>query len=221
MRAMPRLLRVAAGLALLLGAAGCAEMRQAPPPPPPAGLVPAATADPLRAALDAAAAAFADRGAGLAGRPAEAAQALAQLEYVAATLPVDQRYARLADSVGRDLILARDEARDALGTMQAAPAAAVMRALLAAAARLRAGDAAGAAQALPAPLFRPGGAESVARLGELGPLPQTSVALLFAQQAVARIDAVAAGGSTRMVETGFPLGPQTTNFEGAISSVGY
>ncbi|MBX9698074.1 MAG: hypothetical protein K2X74_01500, partial [Acetobacteraceae bacterium] len=70
-------------------------------------------------------------------------------------------------------------------------------------------------------LFRPGGAESVARLGELGPLPQASIATLFARQAVARVDAVGGGGSTRMVETGFATGPQTTRFEGAISSVGY
>lgn len=212
---------VAAGaLAFLAAGGGCAEMRQAPPPPPPAGLVPA-TADPLRAALDAAAEAFADRGAGLAGRPAAAAQAVAQLEYLAATLPTDLRYARLAESVGRDLILARDEARNAVGVLAGAPAPAVIRGLLAAASALRAGDAAGAARAMPAPLFRPGGADSVARLGELGPLPQAAIATLFARQTVARVEALGSGGSTRMIETGFATGPQTTNFEGAISSVGY
>ncbi len=217
---LPWLAGALGSLALLLGP-GCAEMTRAPPPPPPPGLVMGATADPFRAALAEAGTAFADRGAALAGQPARTAQATAQLEYVAATLPVDERYARLAPGVGRDLVLAREEVRDALGIMAAAPAPTVIRAMLEAAERLRAGDRPGAAAALPAPMFRPGGAESVARLGEPGPLPQASVALVFAQQAVARLDAQAAGGSTRMDETSIGGGGITTNFGGAISSVGY
>ena len=62
-------------------------------------------------------------------------------------------------------------------------------ALLAAAVALRAGDGARAARALPAPTFRPGGARSVARLGDLGPLPQAAIASAMLQREVARLDA--------------------------------
>jgi hypothetical protein len=220
--ALGRAARAAALLAsALLGTAGCAEVTRPPPPPPPAGLAAIGTADPVRASLDAAAAAFADRGAALAGRPAEAAQAAAQLEHAAAGLPRDPRYARLADGVGRELALARSELRDALGVAEAADPAAVSRALLSAADRLRAGDRAGAARALPAPMFRPGGAASVARLGELGPLPQAAVATAFAQQAVARVDAMGLGGSTQMPETTFGIGSVTTSFGGSTGQAGY
>jgi hypothetical protein len=184
------------GFALLIGVAlvvtGCAELRTPPPPPPPVGLV-GAVGDPLRAAVDAAALAFADRGTGLAGRPAEAAEAIARLEFVAQTLPADPRYARLAEGLGRDLALAQDEARDALGVMASAPSPAVQRALLAAAARLRAGERAAAGAALTMPIFRPGGIDSVVRLGTLGPLPQAALATSQAQQAILRADATGIG----------------------------
>ena len=210
-------------LALLL-AAGCgevaAEMRRPPPPAPMPGLV-QESADPLMATVNAAAEAFADRGAGLAGRPAAAAQAIAQLEYIALSLGTDARYPQLAQSVGRELLLARDEVRNALGILAAAPAQSVMRTMLGVADDLRAGRTAAAAAAMRPPLIRPGGAESVARLGELGPLPQTANATGYAREAVARAEALGTGGSTRMVESGVGLGQRTGNFEGAISSVGY
>ena len=206
-------------LVVLLLATGCAEVTRRPPPPPPAGLVGTAT-DPTRAALEAAAVAFADRGIALAGRPAEAAQALAQLEYVAATLPHASRYAQVSDGIGRELALARSEARDALGVAETADSMTVVNALLAAAEALRAGNRAAAAEALPAPLFRPGGAGSVARLGELGPLPQTAIATDLAAQAVARVDALSIAGPTRLPETSLGLGSHTTTFGGALG-VGY
>lgn len=218
-----RLRRATFPLTLLL-AAGCGEvateLRRPPPPAPPPGLV-GETADPLMATLDDAAAAFADRGAGLAGRPAEAAQAIAQLEYLALSLGTDARYPQLTQSVGRELLLARDELRNALGIMAGAPAQTVMRTMLEVATDLRAGRQGAAAAAMTPPLIRPGGAESLARLGELGPLIQASNATAFAREAVARAEALGTGGSTRMVESGAGLGQRTGNFEGAISSVGY
>ncbi len=204
---------VAACLALV--AAACAELRQPPPPPPPAGLV-GLSQDPLGTALAAATAAFADRGIALAGQPAAAAEAVANLEYVAATLPADPRYRRLAGGPGRDLALAREEVRDALGVDPDAPADAVIRSLLAAAAALRVGDSAAAARALPAPPFRPGGAASVARLGTLGPLPQAMVATSVATQGVAWLDAAGGpGGGAQWQETNIGLGSVTTRFGGA------
>jgi hypothetical protein len=198
--------RFLAGL-LLLGA--CAELRQAPPRPPPADLA-AGTADPARAAVGATAAAFADRGAGLAGRPAEAAQALAQLEFLTAELSRNPRFAPLPESLRREFLLARAETRDALGIDEQAPPDAVVAALLAAARALRAGDRAAAARAMPAPPFRPGGARSVVRLGELGPLPQTALATGLAAQDVARLD-IESGwlgrGSAEAVTGGITYGP--------------
>ncbi|MFZ4408811.1 MAG: hypothetical protein ACOYOH_15820 [Paracraurococcus sp.] len=175
-------------LLLLALAAGCAEVRQAPQAVPTAALAPG-SADAVRGAIEAMAPAFVDRARGLAGRPAEAAQAVAQLEFVTAAIPRDARYAPVPESVRRDLLLARQEVRDALGVAEDAPPERVVPPLLEAAAALRAGDAARAAQALPAPLFRPGGERSVARLGELGPLPQAAIASSQVQQVVARLDA--------------------------------
>lgn len=204
-------------LALLLAGAGCAELTEAPPPPPPGALVPG-VADPLRLALDEAARAFEDRGAALEGRPAEAAAAMARLEYVADALPADPRYRRLAEGTGRELALARSELRDALGVAEAASPRQVIDALLLAATRLRAGDAAGAARALPAPTFRPGGSASVARLAELGPLPQASFATTVAREALARADASVGGISTQAVESSAGIGTFTTRFEGELST---
>jgi len=168
-------------------ASGCAEMRQPPPAAAPVMLVGGA-ADPLRASIAALAPALADQGRGLAGRPAEAAQAAAQLEYVTAALPRSRNYAAFPEQVWRGLMLARQEMRDALGVADDAVPESVIPALLSAASALRGDDSSRAALALPAPMFRPGGERSVTRLGELGPLPQGAIATALAQQEVARLD---------------------------------
>lgn len=193
--------RGAVALALLLGS--CAELTVAPPSPPPPELA-AGNAAPTRAAIDLAAAGFTDAGAGLAGRPIEAALAAARLEYLADALPADPRYGRLPSSLWRDLALARGELRDALGVAESAAAGPVTASLLAAARALRGGDAAAAARALPNPLFRPGGAGSVARLGEIGPLPQGAIATAAVAQVVARqeVDGGGFGGRPEEVAAG-------------------
>ncbi|MBL6456885.1 hypothetical protein JMJ55_16225 [Belnapia sp. T6] len=198
--------------------AGCAEMRQAPPPAAPLDLV-QSRADPSRAAIDAAAAAFADRGAGLTDRPGEAARAAAQLEYAVAALGRETRYAPVPDGIRRDMLLARTELRDALGVAEDAPPEPVIRGLLGAARALQAGRPAQAAAALPAPLFRPGGERSVARLGNLGPLPQAANATALAAREVARLDAESGWNGSRPGETG---GTQITTFGlGGNMGVGY
>ncbi|MBX6746052.1 MAG: hypothetical protein IRY87_28795 [Acetobacteraceae bacterium] len=188
-----------AGLLLLFAMAACAQMTQPPPPPPPADLV-AGAADPTRAAIMAVAAAFADRGENLAGRPAAAAQAAAQLEFIVEDLPRNPRWSAMPDSVQLDLLLARTELRDALGVAETAAPDVVIEALLRTARALRAGDRAAAAAALPAPLFRPGGARSVARLGELGPLPQVANATALAAQTVELFDLGGNLSSTQLPE---------------------
>jgi hypothetical protein len=209
-------------LALLAGA-GCVEMQRPPPSAPPVGLLPGTAAfspNPMRQVADAAAVAFADRGIGLARQPAAAAQAAAQLEYLAADLPADPRYVQDSAGLTNELALARQEVRDAIGIAPAADPAVVTQALLAAARALRAGDRAAAAQAMPAPTFTPGGAGSVERLGRLGPLPQAGIATQYAAQAVARADALGVTGAASMSETTFGFGAATTD-PGPAAGSGY
>ena len=126
-------------------AAGCAEMRQAPPAIPTAALAPG-SADGVRGSIEAMAPAFADRARGLAGRPAEAAQAAAQLEFVTAAIPRDPRYAPIPEGVRRELLLARQELRDALGTAEDATPEARGAGVAGGGRALRAGDQARAAR---------------------------------------------------------------------------
>jgi hypothetical protein len=198
-----------AGLLLLLAAAACAQVTQPPAPPPPPDLV-AGAAEPTRAAMAAIAAAFVDRGEHLAGRPAEAAQAAAQLEFVVADLPRNPRWAAMPDSIRLELLLARTELRDALGVAEAAAPDAVIEALLRAARALRAGDRRAAAAALPAPLFRPGGARSVDRLGDLGPLPQVANATALAAQMAEQLGIGGGLSSTQFPERTGGIGSITT-----------
>jgi hypothetical protein len=176
---------------VLLGA--CAELRTPPPPPPPADLSggnqPGRLVDPVRAAILASAVAFADAGLSLAEKPDAVAQAAAQLEYLSIALPRSEAYAAMPEGTVMSLGLARGELRAALGVNDAADPQQVMRALLAAARALRAQQPEQAAAALPAALFRPGGAVSIRRLAEPGPLPQAAAATNLAQQDLAKIDA--------------------------------
>jgi hypothetical protein len=207
-----------ATLLLLLAAAGCTELRQAPPAAAPMDLV-RGVSDPGRAAIAAAATAFADRAAGLAGQPEAAARAAAQLEFATEALGRDPRFAPIPDGIRREMLLARTELRDALGVAESAPPGQVVDALLAAARALRAGNAARAAAALPAPTFRPGGERSVARLGELGPLPQAANATALAAREVERLDAEGRWIGSRPDETG---GTQITTFGlGGNQGLGY
>ncbi|WP_043334879.1 hypothetical protein [Belnapia moabensis] len=205
-----------AGLLLLLAAAGCAEMRQRPPTPPMD--LAASASDPARAAIGGAAQAFADRGRGLSGQPVAAAMAAARLEYATDALATDPRFAPIPEAIRRQMELARTELRDALGVQESAPPRPVIDGLLAAARALRANDRAAAARALPAPLFRPGGERSVARLGDLGPLPQASNATALLAQQIAQLDAESGWNGTRQAETS---GVNITTFGLGGSGVGY
>ncbi|WP_149535385.1 hypothetical protein [Siccirubricoccus phaeus] len=201
--------------ALLLGLGACAEMRR-PATLPPAAPLGTVTVDPVRVAVANAARAFADRGSALAGQPAAAAEALAQLEFLTAELSRNPRYASLPEELRRELGFARVETRDAAGIAEGATEAAVTPALLDAARALRAGDRARAAAAMPAPLFRPGGARSVARLAELGPLPQTNLATGLLAQEMAQRDA--AGAWLPAAATEAPLGGVTFGQGGGITA---
>jgi hypothetical protein len=171
-------------VAALLG--GCAELKRPPPPPANLGI---ANADPVRGAIYLMGPEFADRGRGLAGKPVETAEAAARLEFVTDALARDQRYRAMSGSLRREFLLARDEVRDALGIAPDLTPQAAITGLLDAAEALRRGNEQAAAAALPPPGFRPGGAASVARLSDVGPLPQAAIATGLAVDAARQMDA--------------------------------
>ncbi len=101
-----------------------------------------------------------------AGQPAAAARAIAEIEWMAATLPMSPRWSTLGGSGMTQLQLARNEARASLGIPARAPAQAVISGLSAASTALSANDPAGVARALPRSTFPLGPDETVRRLAE-------------------------------------------------------
>jgi hypothetical protein len=169
--------------ALALGA--CGRIMAADPARPSATLPPDAVTgagDPLRSAIAATAADFSNP-ARLAGQPAEAAQALAQMEYLAVELPGNPTLLTAMPTLPAQLAEARREWRAALGIPSQAPPQMVIDALYASARSLRAGRREEAAAALPSGLFTPGGAATLERLAALPPLPRTNAAAVAASQA--------------------------------------
>ena len=184
-------------LALL---AACAEMRTPAPAsriPPGLGVV---AGDPLPAIATEAAAALADAGATLAGRPAATARAIGQMEMLAVELRADPRWAPLPTAVGAELRVAWLEWRAALGIRAGAPAGAVAAALGRAAIALGANDARAAAASLDPALFEPGGSVTLARLAAPGPLPASRSASGLAQAEMARLTRQRGGGLSNALD---------------------
>lgn len=112
-----------------------------------------------------------------AGRPAEAAEAAAQLEFLTDEFATNPRYAPEANpAVLQRLEFARREMREFLGVSRDAPPQLVMAGLRRAAAALRAGSRAGAEAALSGPAFAYGPAATLGRLSSMPRLPRTSEA---------------------------------------------
>jgi len=128
--------------------------------------------DPTRAAVSRAAFAFNQPGQ-LAGRPAEAARAIADMEFLAAALPFDPRFQQRDPLLPFQLAQARAEWRTALGIPDAQPAQPVIDSLYAMA---RTGNA-----LLPLGIF---GLNAGATLAALPPLPQTGRAAAGAARAL-------------------------------------
>jgi len=172
-----------ASLGLLIG---CAAM----PPPPEARLPEASGAavllDPARQAIFHTASVFASP-ARLAGRPAEAAQAISEAEFLAVELRHNSRWTELSPLVSMGFEQARPEWRAALGIAPDAPPQAVIDALTRVRLAYARQDEAAAAAALAPPLFTPGGQAALARLSALPPLPRTARAASMAEQELWRI----------------------------------
>jgi hypothetical protein len=139
--------------------------------------------DPMRTAVITANAVFAQRSPA-AGHPADAARAIAQMEFLAVDLPQNMSLTTASATLVPDLNIARREWREVLDIAPDAPAQPVINALYAAGRALDAGNAEAAAAALPASIFRKGGSATVAQLGALPRMPNTAAAVATAQQAL-------------------------------------
>lgn len=166
------------GLACLLLLAACAAPVAQPvtwPVDATAGL-----ADPGRQAILSTNYDF-GRPSALAGRPAEAARAIAQAEFLAVDLEANPRWTAFQPRVAQGFRQARAEWRAAAGIAPDAPPQGVIDALMAARAALLAGNAGAAAAALPPPIFPQGGEAELRRLAALPPLPKTGRAASAAE----------------------------------------
>jgi hypothetical protein len=182
--APPALPRRAAALLALAALAACNR-----PSPPVAVLPPDAQnplGDPARQAIIHAAYAFAEPQR-LAGRPAEAAQAISEAEFLAIDLSTNQRWTEMLPLVQVAFLQARPEWRQALGIDAAAEPQAVIDAMTRLRMAIGAQDEAAAASALRPPLVSPGGAPALARLAALPALPRTAWAAARAQNELWRI----------------------------------
>jgi len=168
---------------LLLGIAGCAT----PVPQGPSVRLPndaiAGAGDPMRSALISASSAFANQNR-LAGQPAAAARAIAQMEFVAAELPRDPRFTSLSPTVPPQLRAARAEWRSAVGIAPDAAPQDVVTTLFQAARALDNGVPSAAAASLPVGVFGAGGNATLARLASLPALPVTNNAAVAAADAL-------------------------------------
>lgn len=159
---------------LLLAACAGAPAPEPVPDRPSAGV-----SDPAHQAVLVAAYAFGDTRR-LAGRPADAARAAADVEWLAVALPQDFRWTGASPLLFGQLRAARAELRAALGIPPDAPAAAVTQRLHAAARLLDEGRRDEAAATL-------GGEAALDRLASLPPLPRTAAATAFAHSELGRL----------------------------------
>ncbi len=173
-----------AALPLLGGCAGAGV------PIPSAALPPDAVegaGDPTRAAIIGAAYAFNDP-ASLAGRPDEAARAVANYEYLAVEIPTGPRWVGFSPLAGLELRRGLEDVRNAVGIAPGAPPQPVVDALYAASRALRVGDAEAARRSLSPPLFPAGGEATLARLAALPPLPRAGFAASLTARELNRQD---------------------------------
>lgn len=164
-------MKVGGALLALTLLAGCADYVAPDPVRLPRDSVEGA-GDPTRAAVSRSAYAFANQAA-LAGRPAEMARAIADMEFLAAALPFDPRYQQRDPLLPWQLAQGRAEWRAALGIPADQPAQPVIDSLYAMA-RAPAKDG-----MPPGPLA----AGAAARLADMPPLPQTARAAAAAARA--------------------------------------
>ncbi|MBL6456884.1 hypothetical protein JMJ55_16220 [Belnapia sp. T6] len=177
--------KAALPLAALLAFGACTL-----PPPETANLPPDAVVgagDPLRSAVANTSVAFSSP-ALLAGRPVQAAQAVAQMEWLAVEMPTNPRLTFVSPTIISQMVAARAEWRAALGIPPGAEAQPVINSLYAAARALSSGQPGAAEAALPSTLFAQGGQATLMRLAAMPVLPLTNVAAVGATDAIRQRD---------------------------------
>lgn len=111
------------------------------------------------------------------GRPADAAVAVEQLEFLTYELATNPRYApEISPSVLQQLQMARAEMRGFLGIADTAAPSLVIEAMRRTAVALRGGSRAAAEAALSSPAFTAGPVVTLSRLGAMPRLPRTAEA---------------------------------------------
>jgi hypothetical protein len=169
-----------ATIGLTLALAACAAQPLPPSARLPRDAVEGAT-DPLRAAVLGSAYAF--QGDALAGHPAEAARAVAMVEYMATDSKWPWRWTDYSPVTLLEIGRARTELRNAFGVATDAQPQLVINALYSAARALDAGE----APSLPVAVF-PDPNLTLARLSTTPPLPITRQATSMAVQELNRLD---------------------------------
>lgn len=187
MPAFARRACVAALLAAAAAGAGCTPGPNYSPRdwvtlPPDAVL---GAGDPTRAAILNSAYAFGTPQS-LAGRPAEAAVAVAQLDYLASEIPFGARWREFDPTVGLLLQRARQEVRNYVGVSQDAAPQAVIDAFYGASRALRANDTA-AAERILAPPVVPNSRQALGHLSAMPLLPIANQATARAAQELDRV----------------------------------
>jgi hypothetical protein len=172
------------GLGLL---AACANQ-----PPPPTAVLPGAgpgaiTLDPARQAILRTSSILGSPRS-LAGQPADAAQIISELEFLAVEFRWNTRWAEFSPLVSLAFEQARPEWRSALGIDGTAAPQDVIDAMTMVRSAYAGRNAAGAADALRPPLVTPGGPDGLARLAALPPLPQAARAARMAETELWRMN---------------------------------
>ena len=186
--------RAAAGLLLAAGLAACTPGPSYSPQDwvtlPPDAVVGAG--DPTRSAILNAAYAYGTP-ASLAGRPAEAAVAAAQLDYLASEIPFGARWREFDPTVGLLLQRARQEVRNYVGISQEAAPQAVIDAFYGTSRALRANDTA-AAERILAPPVVPNARQALGHLTAMPLLPTANQATARAAQELDRVGRIGGRG---------------------------
>lgn len=110
------------------------------------------------------------------GRPAEAARALASIDYLAGALYENPRWSGLSVLDKINMQQGRQEVRGVLGVTPGTPSQVVVNSLIAAAQAFDAGDAAAQRAAFPPDVFTMGPDRIIALLSHLPELPASNVA---------------------------------------------
>lgn len=161
------------GLLLL---SGCAELTRPPPPEPPVELIGRISASPLADLMDLAAADFEGAGAGLQGRPAATALAVARLEWISAEFSPGRRLSRLPASFRFGMERAVAESRSVIGIAPDATHQDAVAALIGVARATSQGEGAGMRAASSNPVFLSEGRPLESRLRQPGAFPDAALA---------------------------------------------